>query len=380
MGITAFSFIMAIIWNSIFILLLYIGRKRKVFIHSFGVASMVALYGFSTFRMLFPLEFPFTAVVDSSKIYPNIRDTLYHTVKVKSGSFHVWQGLCIGWLVFSIVSIAITVIQYLTAVKGCRFMKATEDRQICEIFKRVQMEYGKPIKVVIIKNKGIHGAMSAGIVRKYILLPDRIFSDEELYCIISHEYMHLKAHDQVVKLLSMLYCNIFWWNPLSYLLLKDLEQSLELKCDYNVLKDWSVEDKCEYMSAVIKDARRGEVKHRSKGASYLAGTDENAQLKERFRMIMKPQVKKKNKAMIAVLMCLFIFSYSFVIQSTYEAPVEDIVTEPGIYEIPEDDIYIRKNKNGEYEFVDSMGSIVISEQTARAYISEGFYFKWEEYK
>lgn len=371
MEVSLFSFIMAVIWNSIFIVLLYIGRRRKVFIQSFGMISIIALYGFSAFRMLFPFELPFAAVIDSYMIYPNIIDTLYHTI----GDFRIWEGLCAIWLVISLFLISKTLAQYFAILRKFKSLTSPEDKQIQDVFKKVKKEYGRPVKVTIVKSKSIQGPMSFGVITKYILLPDRITSNEGLYCILSHEYTHLKNYDQLVKLLSTLYCNLFWWNPLSYLLLKDLEQSLELKCDCHVLKKWSVEKKCTYMTAVIQDLRQKKISQGMSGAIYFAGINEDEQLKERFRMIINPPIKQIKRSILVALLFVFLLSYAFVVQSAYEAPISDIEAEGGAYEVSKDDVYIRKNENGEYEFVGSYGSILISEKTAKEYIREGYLYE-----
>ena len=379
MEISLFSFIMAVVWNSVFIVLLYIGRKKMFFIKSFGVSSIVALYCFSAFRMVFPFEFPFTIVVNSNTIYPNIVDALYSTVRTESGNFNTWQVLCVVWLAAALPLIIKTCRLYIPALRKFCLMKPTEDEQIQSVLERVQKEYGKTMKIAVIKDESIPGAMSFGLIHKYILLPSYPLTDEELYCALSHEYIHLKNNDQWVKLLSTLYCNIFWWNPLSYLLVKDLERSLELKCDSRVLKEWSVNEKTAYMSTVIHEVRQKSESRRIKGAAYFLGKNEELQLKERFGMIMNPPVMQTNKAMSAVLVLLFVFSYSFVIQSKYEVPIEEIETEAGAYEVSEDEVYIRKNVNGEYEFVDPYGSMVISEEMAKECIEDGCYYEREEY-
>ena len=372
-----FSFIMALIWNSVFIVLLYIGRKNKFFIKSFGVSSIVALYIFSAVRLLLPFEFSFTKIVESYKIYPAFIETFTQTVATESGSVRIWHILLAVWVAVTIFLISKILLQHSYAMKRFRLLAPVEDLETQAIFKRIQGKHDKPVDAAIVKCKAVQGAMSVGIIHKYILLPDRTLSSDELYCTLSHEYTHLKNRDQLVKLFSILYCNLFWWNPLSYLLLRDLEQSLELKCDHNVLKEWSVKEKCSYMEVVAQDIRHKKNLQRVAGAVYLTGTSVDKQLKERFRMIItspKPTSKSLIALSLTVCISIFVFSYAFVIQSAYEAPMDEIEATPNTYYIDKKDIYLQLNANGEYELVCPYGKQVISEQTAQIYIEDGHYF------
>lgn len=379
MKLSLFSFIVAVVWNNVFIVILYIGRKKVIFNKSFGVASVAALYGFSVFRMLFPLEFPFTAVVDSHGVYSNIVDALYYTIGSEPGGLNVLKGLCAVWFLGSLIFLFSTARRYIHAVIKYRRMKPAEDKQMKAVSKNVQKAYGRPMEAVIIRDKAFPGPMSFGLIRKYILLPTYPMNDQELYYVLAHEYIHLKSRDQWVKLLSTLYCNIFWWNPFSYLLEKDLAQSLEIMCDQRTTKGWPAEDKGNYMNMIIRDVKQKNGYEWIGDALSLAGTEDKALIKERFHWIMNPPPEKANKAMWAVVLLVFVFSYSFVIQSAYDPPIEEIETEAGAYEILDEDVYIRRNENGEYEFVSPYGSVVISDEKAEEYIKNGFTYEGEEY-
>lgn len=375
MGFTLYSFIMAVLWNSGFVVLLCFGRKGK----SLSLSSIFALYGFSAVRMLFSIELPFAVVVKSNRIYPKIVSFFRCVIETTLRNVPVWQALLFVWASVSLFLIIRTVTQYVTVFRKLPFIQPTGDEQIQTVFERVQKEYGAPIKAVIIKDKSVSGVMSVGLIRKYILLPDYPLSDEKLFCALSHEYIHLKNNDQFVKLLLTLYCNVFWWNPFSYLLLKDLEQSLELKCDEHVLAEWSAMDKCTYMKTLIQDAAQQSGAPRMKAGTSLAGMDKDAQLKERFRMISNPPEKQRSKGVIAALLLIFLFSYTFVIQPNHEAPIEEIETGAGTYAIPEEEVYIHMNENGEYELVSPDVSAIISKEKAREYIEYGCRYEGEVY-
>lgn len=73
--ITLYSILMAIITNSLLVVLIYFFRKSKYFIHFFGVTAMSALYLLSFLRMAIPIEFPKSQIIISDRvILPTILD------------------------------------------------------------------------------------------------------------------------------------------------------------------------------------------------------------------------------------------------------------------------------------------------------------------
>ena len=74
---------------------------------------------------------------------------------------------------------------------------------------------------------------------------------------ILHEYTHFLNHDTAVKLLVTLYCIIFWWNPVVYLLQKDLEQTLELKCDRAIAQTLNAQERTAYLRAILSAMKQG---------------------------------------------------------------------------------------------------------------------------
>ena len=71
MQITLFSFISALLWSSLLIIVIYLVRRTRFRPH-FGVLTMVLLYLFCAARLLLPLEFPHTVIVSDNVVYPRI--------------------------------------------------------------------------------------------------------------------------------------------------------------------------------------------------------------------------------------------------------------------------------------------------------------------
>lgn len=89
MQITLFSFISALLWSSLLIIVIYFMRRTRFRPH-FGVLTMVLLYLFCAARLLLPLEFPHTVIVSDNVVYPRI----YSFLTRKPSRSHTCRSDC----------------------------------------------------------------------------------------------------------------------------------------------------------------------------------------------------------------------------------------------------------------------------------------------
>ena len=63
------------------------------------------------------------------------------------------------------------------------------------------------------------------------------FDEEEIGFILEHEFYHVKHRDLLRKLLVLFLNCLNWFNPLYYLLMKNLSEWTEAACDEDVTKN-----------------------------------------------------------------------------------------------------------------------------------------------
>ena len=162
-----------------------------------------------------------------------------------------------------------------------------------------------------------------------------------------------------------------------YLLGKDLDQVLEIKCDLSVVKNYSRQETLAYMRTIKNQLERSMdiEKTAPVGSTTLVGNFAMSNVEERFSYIVKSlkpnKWKELSKPVFTVLfLALIIGSYSIVLQSNFEEPEVD---ENGnhIDYMTQDDIRVRKLKNGTYEQVDKFGVVPISKEIAENLIEQG---------
>lgn len=167
-----------------------------------------------------------------------------------------------------------------------------------------------------------------------------------------HECCHIKNKDIWIKLLTEIYCGIFWWNPFAHLLKKDLTYCLELRCDKRVTRKLS-ENRCTVYYEVLvtqmkayKEQQESEESDRETalksalvGMSFVTN-EKGKKIVSRMEMILYPKKKQTiinnivTAFMALLIVGIFFASYCFLIvpgwDTTYEDCVADLI-ESGEY-------------------------------------------------
>ena len=231
----------------------------------------------------------------------------------------------------------------------------------------------------IVNTSAVQIPCCIGVVNKRILLPAKEYSEQELYYIILHEYMHLKNNDVLAKLLINIICALYWWNPLVYLLRKDMQQSLEIRCDGQVSKRLDSISKSNYLAVMLeefKDNCSTDERKRYYNSVMPLFEEHSEKLIERFQLVSDRKNGtsiKGNVVAMVIAVCLLLVSYSFILQSKYECPIEEIETSENSFSVNNDDSYI-VFRNGEYILHSGQKTQIVSEEAARMMIEEGFPF------
>ncbi|WP_418985612.1 M56 family metallopeptidase, partial [Agathobaculum butyriciproducens] len=249
MQITIFSFLSALLWSSLLIIAIYLLRHTQ-FKQHFGVLSMVLLYLFCAVRLFLPLEFPHTLIAEDDVVYPYIYNLLTRE-RTMLANKSLTLVLCTVWILGFCVLLFRYARQYRKAIRSVERYAEPWDEQTNALLKQVQQQTRRTIKVQGYTAASVESAFGIGVIHKRIILPDKDYTEAELHYVLLHEYTHFLNHDTIVKLLVTLFCIIFWWNPVVYLLQKDLEQNLEIKCDLSVARTLCSKERAAYLRTIL---------------------------------------------------------------------------------------------------------------------------------
>lgn len=334
---------------------MYALRKLYCVKSGFSLWVMLGFYLLSMARAFFPAELSQAIVLGDKYLYawfyvPFCDFLAADLIDTPSFQLSIGQGLFVLWMLIACILLARHLFRYHKACMQIRKYASECTTQIYSMLETVQNKFIKPQQISLYTMPNIEVPFGVGIFQKTILLPQAEYTDEELYYILLHEYTHFKNHDIPIKFMVSIFCCIFWWNPIVYLLRADLEQMLEIKCDTTVVQYMRKPEKAAYLRTIVSAMRNISV---SRPVCYTATTfihsDDTKNIKERFQAVMNNASKTSHKLphLLVTLACMLMLSLSYILlpQPVYEAPPS---TEPGTIDFDPSNTHIELKKDGTY--------------------------------
>lgn len=327
-------------------MLLYFFRKKIAFCNYCGLYTILGLYAVTFVRMAFPFEFKFTYTVSDKNVYAAIMDVLTPNKDVLFVPEFTWLNLLVAvWIVGSVIYILWVMIKYYKAVKALKANVIDGTPEMQAKLDLISQKCGIRRKVKLKITDCVISPVTYGFLNHVILIPNREFDDRDFGYIAMHECCHIKNKDIWIKLLTEIYCGIFWWNPFAHLLKKDLTYCLELRCDKRVTRKLS-ENRCTVYYEVLvtqmkaykeqkeseKSDRETALKSALVGMSFVTN-DKGEKIISRMEMILYPKKKQTiiNNVVTALMALLivgiFFASYCFLIVPGWDTTYEDCVAD-----------------------------------------------------
>lgn len=152
---------------------------------------------------------------------------------------------------------------------------------------------------------GVYSPMLVGFRKPMIVLPEGDYDHQTLQNILRHELMHYRRRDILYKWFAVFVFSAQWFNPVMYLVRREINRACELSCDEMVIRAMTREEKQSYGETLLLLAA-----NRTLPAAVTATTfsTEKRNLKERLLQIMKYRLGRKSlcaaAAVVAVLAVL----------------------------------------------------------------------------
>lgn len=350
--LSLYSLIWTFLISCPMLLLIFILRRRSDYLTKYGVTFISILYIFCTVRMLFPIEFPsHQKVICDSYLYSFLMN-LY----AKSEDIHkkiVMAVILTIWIIGIIIAVVHKMREW-NKVKGYLIKGTSEGDGVAEkILREIDSEC--PIKIEY--NLAIAEPFIKGLRHPVIYLPEKECNEKELEFILMHEYLHWKRKDLWKKFIINIIGMIFWWNPLAYLLCKDLDQIIELNCDNAMSKKYSEMDTLYYLDTLtyMAGGRRANFDKVSSDTLGFVKKLEIRPLKQRFHYVMfkkddRKTQRKMNLFILGVSVIWFVASYYFILQPDYSIPQMDVQEDNTPFIADDENSYLEEQKDGSYIF------------------------------
>ncbi len=380
MSLTVFSFFMSVLFSTLFIVAIHLLRNQTFFLQSFGVHTILGLYVLCLFRTIVVMELPFTVPIGLRNAYSTVFEMVWTTqIPVGETKIRLILAVCGIWVVVSTTLIVQFLWKNWKATRKAKWYSTNKTPLAEQVLEQVKREswWAPTVSVCICPTLDL--PMGIGLFRHRICLPEHEYSRRELYYILKHEYTHFCNRDLTVKFLVHLFCGIFWWNPVVYLLKKDVSQILEIKCDIKATEKFCKKERLEYLFAIVNILERTKnVGGASPSilATGLACRKNGDDIRERFRMITAvPQSISRlcQGAFWALSVTLIMVSYSFVLQPAFDPPVEEILTHSADQEITTEGAVVLQHLDGTFSLmIDDKTVIRLKDEVAKMYIEAGY--------
>lgn len=331
----------------------YVMMKRSNDFFRGTVKIIFAIIAVITLRMMVPVNFPFTRTIYSSKLLIGLGNIVYANVY---GDREILVSDLLLWLWIG-VAVILLIRYFYKRVKVRRILeqyviKDTDTKEYYESF--LNDTKIRSIKIAVIP--GEKQAAIFGVIRPIMILPDTVLEEKTVAHMIRHEIRHYANYDLWLKFLVDLLVVIHWWNPVVYVMRKELSLAFELSNDYMVTRDMPELEKLEYAQTLVQAA-----KLMSNQQAYDLNLTGGECLETRIKMLLKEKTTEKVRGRLLTAANLFfvflimIISLVFVPEVFYKESVHyDSEEFEGSFEITPGNAYYLKTENGYELYVDDV--------------------------
>ena len=336
--------------NAVFVGILYLLINTRLNnyrnINFFLLSTAVVLVKF-----LLPYEFPFTRSIAISRGLPVIFDVFHTALFTFSGhSVDLFQIFVFFWISGSIFLSVKTINMYRYTMADLTVYKPPKDFPAISILQEINGSYRHSKTIRLLLTDRSVSPITFGIKSPTIIAPNMSFSAKEWYYILSHETAHYYSHHLYYKLLCEALRIIYFWNPLTKLLIHQINRILEISIDSKVTAQLTEMEKIEYSECLLKVARQKETSRNGPiyMATFISGMP--LSIKQRIHLIMESPKKAVNLSPKIIFSCfvmtaLTVFSLFFVFEAYRICPGN----EQGTYNIRESTTYFVINTDGTYD-------------------------------
>ena len=313
--------LMAFLTSTLLLIILSVIFCHKKILLNAGYKLLSVFLILIAVRLFLPFEFPFATTVPLpegiSKVIIAILVNRFFTETSQLSIFDIFTYVWIAGILF----------------KTCIFIRTNQ------MIKRFIFTFGKNVTKTspyvtamedlcatdccvlrIYEVPEITAPFLYGIKNPFILIPaGQNYDQKTLTYIIRHEVAHYKHHDLWLKLGVQLLTILYWWNPFSYLLRKQINQVIEMRID-DTIADESTKVQ-EYLRCMIHvaDSSDSILNHKLGNViSFLPGNE--TELTRRFAMLTERNQKKKNyiNLLLICLICsILTLSYIIILEADY---------------------------------------------------------------
>lgn len=302
-------------------LLLPLLRQPNILTYKKGIPIFVAIFLIFT-KLLVPYEFSFTHTLASKKILPTI---------TAIENRYIFENITIGnlllctWILISMLVLVYTLFKHWKLMKILYLVPAINNTEINQILSQLCIKKQiRNIPKVIQLDINI-GPFIVGLRNPLIVLPSQL-SNIEIRFILLHELEHFKHRHILIKSCTEIVTAIYWWNPVIWLIRREIISAMEMQADTHVIKGLPNKARLTYLESLIKVSKKVNGKQNANLA--LSFAFKSSMIEYRVRAALKFDCFQKDKKTsvfyiwpLALSIVLLFFSFIYTFESYNISPV-----------------------------------------------------------
>lgn len=322
LNISIFSLLSSFILFNFAALIIILNRNKTAFIIRYGINLLLLSSLLAFIRLILPIDLYNAKIIDIHQIY---RPLKYFLVLKIGNELYIYQFLLLLWGIGTVLFLFYYLSTSILEIYKLNHLNCTP----CPTLETLCSNYMQP-KVIIKISPEVDVPKVWGFYKCRIYFPNYMLSPDEWKFILDHEVQHIKLHDTFIKMLLLFLTALFWWNPIMYILRKNIDQMLELRCDSKLAQNYSLEMQNKYLETILKVLRERNTSSLTISKKYLTASFVNhsaySLTRQRFEMILNTKKLNKNRTFLCycITVLLFVSSYFIILQ-----PDEKMTTEPG---------------------------------------------------
>lgn len=217
--------------------------------------------------------------------------------------------------------------------------------------------------------------MLMGVLSPVIVIPDRPYTETQLYMVLRHELTHHRRHDIAYKfLLHILRC-VYWFNPMVHFMAYYAGMDIEFSCDEDTLRRTGKDFRLRYAQTIMQVI----TSHHSRIMLATSFAHNGTAVKERFTNIFFGRKLKKGRSLVALFMAVVVMATSMVgCVGTDAVSDEKTDTSPSVFGDPARDYADNYEKIGKARaggrLVSRYGSYANKDYRVKSFDGEKHYF------
>ena len=294
---------------------------------------LILLFLIAGIRMLLPINLPLNITIPSKSFLVDISNIAFYIIP---GTHYVFMYQ----IVFIIVSCISLLLIIVKAIKYKNF------RNKVKAFSHEDVDLSNTLSERPLNktSEKIHARYADalispsvyGVFHPMIIIPENVYSKDELLYVLDHELTHINQNDLLLKTIFDFMTALFWWNPFIWMIKKHADSAIEISNDISLYDKMNEQEKTDYASLLVKTEELSIHPETDYSLSLVNHCD--PLIKRRVDQILSEPSNRNHLLLpLHISIMLLIIALSFV-----------ITVEP--YEIHDDQI------DGSYDLEEDMGS------------------------